>query len=143
MTDEKDLSIRIKRTSNKHTRSILQDIFRQHEKFPADDECMFENDSRVSFQRLLKRNRITEQNESEEEEDEDDEDYLTYSETLKPMMRAMTGALEQRGELKIDRYERSNAVVWVVRIDNRRARFLDRIFADFIAFLKRAFNAGC
>ncbi len=139
MTDERDLSIRIKRTSNKRTRSILQDIFTQNAKFPADDECMFENNSQISFERLLKRNPIVEQHEPEEE-NEDDE-YLTYSETLKPMMRDMTGAFEQRGELKIDRYEGNNEVVWVVRIDNRRARFLDRIFADFIAFLKRAFNA--
>jgi hypothetical protein len=138
MTDERDLSIRIKRSSNKHTRNTLHDIFT--EKFPADDECMFENDSWTSFKRLLNRNPIVEHDESDEEED-GDHNYLTYSETLKPMMRDMTGALQQRGELKIERRERNNAVEWVVLIDNRRAKYLDRIFADFIAFLKRAFNA--
>jgi hypothetical protein len=140
MTDERDLSIRIKRTSNKHAGSILHDIFMGNEKFPADDECMFENDSWTSFKRLLKRNPIVEHGESDEEEG-GDENYLTYSETLKPMMRDMTGALEQRGELKIERRERSNTVEWVVLIDNHRAKYLDRIFADFIGFLKRAFNA--
>jgi len=140
MTDERDLSIRIKRTSNKHTRNILHDIFTENEKFPADDECMFENDSWTSLKRILKQNPIVQHDESDEEED-GDENYLTYSETLKPMMRDMTGALEQRGELKIERRERNNAVEWIVLIDNHRAKFLDRIFADFIAFLKRAFNA--
>lgn len=77
----------------------------------------------------------------DEHEDEENDERVSYSTTLKPMMRDITGALEQRGELKIDRYERSNAVVWVIRIDKRRAKFLDRILADFIAFLKRAFNA--
>jgi hypothetical protein len=136
MTDERDLSIRIKRTSSKRTGSILDELFAS-QKFPGDDECMFENNSRVSFERVPKRNPIVEQNEPEEDENED---YLTFSQTLKPVMHDVTGTLEQRGQLNIERHEQKNTVTWVIQVDNRRARFLDRIIEDFIARLKRTFS---
>ena len=133
MTDERDLSIRIKRTSNKKTKSILDELF-ENQKFPQ-DECMFENESQVSFRRVPRV--MTQENESNESED--DNDYVTFRQTLKPMMHDVTGALEQRGQLNIERREQKNTVTWTIQVDNRRARFLDRIVEDFMAFLKRTF----
>ena len=134
MTDERDLSIRIKRTSNKKTKSILDELF-ENQKFPQ-DECMFENESQVSFRRVPRV--MTQENESDESED--DNDYVTFRQTLKPMMHDVTGTLEPRGKLNIERREEKNTVTWVIQVDNRRARFLDRIVEDFMAFLKRAFS---
>ena len=131
MTDERDLSIRIKRTS-KNSGSLLDELFGNNRKFPADDECMFENESQVSFERVP--SRIQSQYGVEGEND-----YVTFRKTLKPMLHDVTGAVEQRGQLKIERHEQRNSVTWVIQVDNRRARFLDRIIEDFMAFLKRTF----
>jgi hypothetical protein len=130
MTDERDISIRIKRTS-KNSGSLLDELFDNTRKFPADEECMFENESQVSFQRMPK---------ARNADDESDENYLTFSQTLKPMLHDITGAIEQRGQLNIERHEQKNSVTWIIQVNNRRARFLDRIIEDFIARLKRTFS---
>jgi hypothetical protein len=138
--DEKDLRIHIKQAGKKSSGSAFSDLFTQRSSTQGPD-CMFNQES--SVEQFIRKRPIIEQFIPEDERDESDEtdESLTYSTTLKPMLRDMTGALEQRGELKINRYQRKNEVVWVVRIDNRRAKFLDRIFSEFIAFLKRAVNA--
>lgn len=132
MTDERDLSIRIKRSS-KNSGSLLDELFGNSRKFPADDECMFENESQVSFERVPRRN-------PSPESVEDENDYVTFRKTLKPMLHDVTGAIEERGQLNIERHEQKNTVTWIIQVDNRRARFLDRILEDFMAFLKRSFS---
>lgn len=144
MKDEKDISIRIRQTGKKATGNIFTDFFTERS-ISQDPECIFKQESRSK--RILSKNPVLERLESEDDEHEDQEneeetdETLTYSTTLKPMLRDISGALEQRGELRIRRYEKDDDVVWVVRIDRHRARFLDRIFSDFIAFLRRNFNA--
>jgi hypothetical protein len=132
MTDERDLNIRIKRTS-KNSGSLLDELFGNNRKFPADDECMFENESQVSFERVP--SRIQSQGDVE-----DENEYVTFRKTLKPMLHDVTGAVEQRGQLNIERHEQKNTVTWIIQVDRRRARFLDRILEDFMAFLKRSFS---
>jgi hypothetical protein len=147
MTNEEHVDIRITRTGNRKTSGILEKILETQEdrSFPSreDHDCMYEEDSERAFQYSLKRNPILERLEQEEAQDQAQEprEETVYSQTLKPMLRDATGALEQRGRLRIRRYDRGEEVVWVVQIDRRRARFLDRIFSDFVAFLRRTFNA--
>jgi hypothetical protein len=143
MTNEEHVDIRITRTGKRKTSSILERILETQEErgFPSreDHDCMYEDDSERAFQYSLKRNPIIERLAEDEPEEPRREPF--YSQTLKPMLRDATGAMEQRGRLRIRRYDRGDEVVWVVQIDSQRARFLDRIFSDFIAFLRRAFNA--
>lgn len=144
MNDEKDISIRIRQTGKKATGNIFTDFLSEHSSSSQDPECIFERESRS--ERMLGKNLVIERLESDDEKEsqgneEETDETVTYSTTLKPMMRDITGALERRGELRIRRYERDDDVVWVVHIDRHRARFLDRIFTDFIAFLKHSFNA--
>jgi hypothetical protein len=147
MTSEEHVDIRITRTGKRKTSSILDRILEINEdqSFPSTQEhdCMYEDDSENAFQYSLKRNPILERLEQEKAQDQAQEPRSEpiYSETLEPMLRDVTGAMEQRGRLRIRRYDRGEEVVWVVQIDRQRARFLDRIFSDFIAFLRRAFNA--
>jgi hypothetical protein len=144
MNDEKDISIRIRQTGKKATGNIFSDFLAERSSSSQDPECIFERESRI--ERMLDKNLVIERLETGDKKEgqgneEETNETLTYSTTLKPMMRDITGALEERGELRIRRYERDNDVVWVVRIDRHRAKFLDRIFTDFIAFLKHSFNA--
>jgi hypothetical protein len=145
MTNEERVDIRITRTGKRKTSNILDNILETKEErtFPS-NECMFEEDSQRSFEYSLKKNPIIEPLREEEYDRRDARNFdsgLTYSKTLRPMLRDMTGAVEQRGQLRIRRYDRADEVVWVVQIDRNRAKFLDRTFSDFIAFLKQAFNA--
>jgi len=143
MNEEKDISIRIRQTGKKSSGTRFTDFFTERS-LTEDPDCIFKQESTV--ERFLKKNPIIERLEHEDEpEDEETEDgsdeTLTSSTTLKPLFTDVTGVLEHRGEVKIRRYDRKNEVIWVVQIDRGRAKFLDRVFADFIAFLKRAFNA--
>ena len=144
MTNEEHVDIRITRTGKRKTSGILDRILEINEErgFPSseDHDCMYEDDTERAFQYSLKRNPILERLEREDEPEEPRREPF-YSQTLKPMLRDATGAVEQRGRLRIRRFDRGDEVVWVVQIDRQRARFLDRIFSDFIAFLRRAFNA--
>ncbi len=145
--NEEHVDIRITRTGKKKTRSILDTILADEAKtFPLDDdhECMHEYDVERAFQYSLKKNPILERlepNQEEEREEAHPEAVLTYSKTLRPMMRDVSGALEQRGQVRIRRFDRGDEIVWLVQVDRRRAKFLDKIFSDFITFLKRAFLA--
>jgi hypothetical protein len=141
--EEEHVDIQIRRTGKRKSRSIFDDILRTEEEreFPSDDhECMFEHDSERTFEYLLTKNPIVER--LGRDENHHQEEALTYEDTLKPMLRDAAGALEQRGEVRFRRYQKGSQIVWVVQVDRRRARFLDRIISDFIAFLKRAFNAA-
>lgn len=144
MTNEEHVDIRITRTGKKKTRNILDSVLAVEEKaFPLDDdhECMFETEREYEY--VLKKNPILERLKRQEPEEEPShpEAVPTHSQTLRPVLRDMTEALEQRGEFRIRRYDRGDEVVWVVQIDRQRARFLDRIFTDFIRYLRRALNA--
>jgi hypothetical protein len=143
MTNEEHVDIKITRTGKRKTSSILDKILDINEErsFPTreDHDCMYEYDSERAFQYSLKRNPILERLERDEEPEPHREPF--YSETLKPMLRDTTGAMEQRGRLRIRGYDRGDEIVWVFQIDRQRARFLDRVFSDFIAFLRRAFSA--
>jgi hypothetical protein len=142
MTDEERVNISITRTGKKKTSNIVNEVLgtKRERTFPA-DECMFEENSERSFEYSLKKDRGVGLWKDEDELKESDPSGLTYSHTLTPVLKDMTGAMEQRGQLRIRRYDRGDEIVWVVQIDRNRANFLDRTFADFIAFIKRAFNA--
>jgi hypothetical protein len=143
MRNEEHVDIRITRTGKRKTSGILDRILeiKEERSFPLreDHDCMYEDDTERAFQYSLKKNPILERLEEDEPEEPRREPF--YSQTLKPILRDATGAMEQRGKLRIRRFDRGDEVVWVVQIDCERARFLDRIFSDFIAFLRRAFNA--
>jgi hypothetical protein len=142
--NEEHVDIRITRTGKKKRSNIVGSLLETGLGFPAidDHDCMYEDDLERVFQYSLKKNPILERMQRQDEtEDEAPFTEPVYSQTLKPMTRDATGAMEQRGRLRIRRYDRGNEVVWVVQIDRLRARFLDRIFSDFIAFLRRTFNA--
>jgi len=141
--EEEHVDIQIRRTGKRKSHSIVDDILRTEEEreFPSDDhECMFEHDSERTFEYSLSKNPIVER--FGRDEDHHREEALTYERTMKPMFRDAAGALEQRGEVRFRRYEKRDQIVWVVQVARRRARFLDRLISDFIAFLKRAFNAA-
>ena len=143
MTNDERVDIKITRTGKRKESGIVEDILARNTPFPS-DECMFEEDSHRSFENSLKKNPVTLWKDEDEHDDIDvrnPESDLTYSQTLKPLLRDMKGALEQRGQLRIRRYDRGDEIVWVVQIDPHRAKFLDRIFMDFVTFLKRTFNA--
>jgi hypothetical protein len=140
--EEEHVDIQIRRTGKRAKRSIIDDILRVEEEraFPFDDhECMFEQDSERTFEYVLSKNPIVER--LGRDEDHHREEALTFEHTMKPILRDTAGALEQRGEVRFRRYEKRDQIVWVIQVDRRRARFLDRIISDFIAFLKRTFNA--
>jgi hypothetical protein len=148
VTNEEHVDIRITRTGNRKTSNILERILDAKEdlRFPSNDdhECMYEDDLERVFQYSFRKNPILEHLPKEgetEEEGQPPQSPPIYPQTLKPMQRDVTGAVEQRGRLRTRRYDRGDEVVWVVQIDRHRARFLDRIFSDFMAFLRRAFNA--
>jgi hypothetical protein len=139
--NEEHVDIRITRTGKKKRSNIVGSLLETGLGFPAidDHECMYEDDLERVFQYSLKKNPILERFEKQDEAESFTEPV--FSQTLKPMTSDVTGAVEQRGRLRIRRYDRGDEVVWVVQIDRLRARFLDRIFSDFIAFLRRTFNA--
>jgi hypothetical protein len=146
MTSEEHVDIRITRTGKKKRSSIVSNVLETGRGFPtADDhDCMYEDNLERVFQYSLRKDPILERLQKEEETEDEGQPPQTppiYSQTLKPMLRDVTGAVEQRGQLRIRRYDRGDEVVWVVQIDRHRARFLDRVFSDFIAFLRRYFNA--
>jgi hypothetical protein len=138
MTDEERVNISITRTGKKKTSNIVDEVLgtKRERTFPA-DECMFEENSEKSFEYSLRKNPVAERFTESEEHDSG----LTYSQTLRPMLQDMTGAMEQRGELRISRYDRGDEIVWVLQVDRKRAHFLDKTFSDFIAYIKRAFSA--
>lgn len=143
MKEEEHVDIQIRRTGKRKSHSIIDDILRTEEEreFPSNDhECMFEDDSQRTIQYSLSKNPIIER--LHREADQNPGEFLTYKHSLKPMLRDAAGALEQRGEVRFRRYERGDQTVWVVQVDRRRAKFLDRIISDFIAFLKQTFNAA-
>jgi hypothetical protein len=145
VTNEEHVDIRITRTGKKNRSSILSNIL-ETGRFPTTDdhECMYEDDLERVFQYSLRKNPILERLEKEEQhEGEAPFTEPVYSQTLKPVLGDFAGAAEQRDQLRFRRYPREKEVVWVVQIDRKRARFLDRIFFDLMALLRRAraFNA--
>lgn len=98
MSDEKDISIRIRQSGKKASGNIFTDLFSERT-FSQDPECIFRKES--ASERHLKKNLIIGPAENEDEHDEseseeEDEERLTYSTTLKPLMIDATGALERR-----------------------------------------------
>jgi len=136
MTNEEQVDIRITRTGKRKDNSVVEKILTDDRPFPTDG-CMFEEDSRRSFESWVKKSPV----ELWKDEDQRYGSDLTYSQTLKPLLHDMQGVLQQRGQVRIRRYDKANEIVWVIQVDPHRAKFLDRIFMDFFAFLKRAFNA--
>jgi hypothetical protein len=143
--NEEKIDISITRRGKKVRNDLLQEMLSEKQpSFPQneDHECMFEEKTERSVEYSLKKNPVVGPWKDEDEhEDSSPDPDLTYSQTLKPMLTDMTGAMEQRGQMRIRRYDRGDEIVWVVQIDRNRAGFLDKTFANFIAFIRRAFNA--